>query len=1050
LKTAVDFLRRINRRVDKFFFVLNRSDIWDRSELREALEHQSNVLKQECGIPNPRVLPLSSTFEEHDQEWKERFRSFKRELHVFMKSERDLVICAELARALDEAIARAQGMLISQHRLAENELAVRYKTRLPDSEQLVETLARELGAAVEEKRRYLLDGYPAFQRDKCTQLYARLCNCIEAAPDKESLAQFVPNQLRGEFKASAEALNSYLSDPLNACFRTCQELMVSKVRELFHGIRFVEEQRFFRRTETWVALAIGTAAVGWAATRAWSFEFGAAIGCAAAFAWLWFEWLYFQHVNESRFAAPPLLTLPEALTRYDQIATGAQLQSYIRLQAFSEFEQTLSDGGNAIGRGSVNMVKLGSTFGHPAIGLAAFGVGLAISAIGHISSWTVGAVRKTWDALFGASLQELKNEMLQKTREVYDEFERNSREGGAELIGMTSMAVSFALANNLKEVVQRYKYTLDRLLQRQGSLLEHLERKRRELRSDITAFNGLRVRAAETVQMLRVAMGNAPSLAPSPAVQMPSLNQPVLTPRRQAPVPGARLPMEQAPNSINQKRRWYLGPHIWVATSLLVLMAAWTCLPMFSPAPLQQANKRGTPQASLKQIPAVGGPSSPTPAPDLNGVVDDPVLKAIEPVLKTDENQFCSQSLSSDCRAQFLRQCEYKSVPLNGEGTTGLIITEKATVLCGSGGCPVRLLLDRGSGYEKVFEEIGTQDDITYSSATTNGFFNLITRNGKLDYSTYVWDGSRYVSNPVPAPGPPSSTPSDLQSATNDEAGVRALLAQWAMSFKAKDVQQHVNCYASELEIYYLQRNVSQAFVESNMVHTFDAIFMIRRLDLTDVNISFLGTADAIVTFTMSWDITLASGKPFAGSEIVELKLTLLDGSWRIKSEEKVVGMGPVTDGLDQLVNIGQHGPTANQGVTPAPQTQEGWRKFSKRPVPGMEGTGNTQTITTTPRFGQTPGIKPSFDCTKARTPTELLICRDDDLASLERSMVSAYNQAMEQRSMEQRNILRREQVQWFKEYAQTCDAARLEGERKDCVTRYLTIRTGELTALAH
>jgi hypothetical protein len=93
---------------------------------------------------------------------------------------------------------------------------------------------------------------------------------------------------------------------------------------------------------------------------------------------------------------------------------------------------------------------------------------------------------------------------------------------------------------------------------------------------------------------------------------------------------------------------------------------------------------------------------------------------------------------------------------------------------------------------------------------------------------------------------------------------------------------------------------------------------------------------------------------------------------------------------------------------------------------------------------------KPSFDCTKARTPTEKLICSDGDLALLERSMVSAYNQAMGKRSMEQRKTLRREHVQWFKEYARTCDAAGSENERKECVTRYLTNRTSELTALSH
>ena len=66
----------------------------------------------------------------------------------------------------------------------------------------------------------------------------------------------------------------------------------------------------------------------------------------------------------------------------------------------------------------------------------------------------------------------------------------------------------------------------------------------------------------------------------------------------------------------------------------------------------------------------------------------------------------------------------------------------------------------------------------------------------------------------------------------------------------------------------------------------------------------------------------------------------------------------------------------------------------------------------------------------------------------MEREMVSAYKQAIDQASSEQKATVRREHLQWFSQYARTCDAVRAETERKDCVASFLRNRTQELTAM--
>jgi uncharacterized protein YecT (DUF1311 family) len=89
--------------------------------------------------------------------------------------------------------------------------------------------------------------------------------------------------------------------------------------------------------------------------------------------------------------------------------------------------------------------------------------------------------------------------------------------------------------------------------------------------------------------------------------------------------------------------------------------------------------------------------------------------------------------------------------------------------------------------------------------------------------------------------------------------------------------------------------------------------------------------------------------------------------------------------------------------------------------------------------------VTPSFDCSKASTPTEKLICREPELASMEREMVSAYRQVIDQAPRDQKAIVSREHLQWFSQYARTCDAVRSDTERKDCVTKYLRNRTQQL-----
>jgi uncharacterized protein YecT (DUF1311 family) len=85
----------------------------------------------------------------------------------------------------------------------------------------------------------------------------------------------------------------------------------------------------------------------------------------------------------------------------------------------------------------------------------------------------------------------------------------------------------------------------------------------------------------------------------------------------------------------------------------------------------------------------------------------------------------------------------------------------------------------------------------------------------------------------------------------------------------------------------------------------------------------------------------------------------------------------------------------------------------------------------------------PSFDCAKAATPSEKLICEDPELASLDQDMADAYGDLLAHTPFANRPALRKAQSGWLADYSGRCNAA--PGQRRTCVTQALTERTATL-----
>jgi uncharacterized protein YecT (DUF1311 family) len=107
-----------------------------------------------------------------------------------------------------------------------------------------------------------------------------------------------------------------------------------------------------------------------------------------------------------------------------------------------------------------------------------------------------------------------------------------------------------------------------------------------------------------------------------------------------------------------------------------------------------------------------------------------------------------------------------------------------------------------------------------------------------------------------------------------------------------------------------------------------------------------------------------------------------------------------------------------------------------RAPSGGVRQTPQTQSL-----------IKPSFDCAKARTAVELLICRDGSLATLEVQMATAYHQALDRIAPDRHTLLQQEHLTWFKNYSRTCNNAQSDIDRAACVSNFLTARIAELNS---
>jgi ribosome biogenesis GTPase A len=477
-KTTIDFLSRILRTIDKFFFVLNRADILDPAEQDEALEFVTTALTNECGISEPKVVLLSSS-PSADGTWQKRFRAFEQSLREFMLNERDSVICAELARLLDDAIARSEQLLESKYRVAEQELSAHYNLSLPDATEIVSVLREQINLSIEDDTAQVKEDFLALHESVCENLRGTVEKCISSNFTVEGLVNSAPAQISKAFDTHLNHLNNSLAESFRTIFSNRQSQVAATVSQLFSGVRWLEQKAFFSRLGFWISILIGVVSLlglelicGAPRANLIISPFLGATTAALVYG------TYYWARNRFLFSPATLPTLKHAGYVQSAITGGAMFQN----AAANPVKPNSAP--IHIGRGVWNLT------GNPLFMAA----GAAISGV----TYGIGLLMDKVSGILG----KLRTEIRDTVRPLLDDFEKGTKDSGLGAIAAGREGVRSALHTVLDKSMERYQVILNRLLKPHRRIRESLELRRNTIREDAEVLRAARQVTLDSLYLL--------------------------------------------------------------------------------------------------------------------------------------------------------------------------------------------------------------------------------------------------------------------------------------------------------------------------------------------------------------------------------------------------------------------------------------------------------------------------------------------------------------------------------------------------------------------
>jgi TPR repeat protein len=444
-KTTIDFLSGIQGKIGKFFFVLNRADIWDAEEQEEGLQFVKKALSEQCGITDSRVVLLSSTLARKpgNDHWNRCFEEFERDLNSFMRTERLLIIANEVAQQAFEVSAHAEHLLNSKWRLTEQALAGHHKRRLPDSEELIIKLRAKTLASIQNEAAITSKDFESVHEKYITNLRERVTNWVESARSKDSFGEAAEKSFERECEKVPLRLQYFLDGQTLRSHEKAQSAVAYEVSRLLNRVALLEDRAFFSRRSTYTSALCGGVAgliVGfWTLSSAKS-DFGALSMLLFVGSGLLFGLI----VARNLWRASKRLPVPTR-TRFSS---------------------------------GTHTIKLSHGFWGSVLGI-----------------------------VFPPSIDELKREVMKRSLKALDSLEANTATQGRAWIAREYARIEDDLLKTVDDSVRRYDRIIARIVKAQKSVADTIERRLTELRSASRECKEIQDKLAQAASVIRTTLG---------------------------------------------------------------------------------------------------------------------------------------------------------------------------------------------------------------------------------------------------------------------------------------------------------------------------------------------------------------------------------------------------------------------------------------------------------------------------------------------------------------------------------------------------------------
>lgn len=499
-KTTIEFLKRLETKVDKFFLVVNRADIYSEDEFQEAREYLMDVLQREARIVDPRLYFVSSAAALGDDGsiWRTRLAELVGDIQGFMRRDRDSLVLAELSRLLVTTYERSSHLVATQVRMAEVELQEKYQRQLPDSGELIHGLQVELVARLPVQFAEFKEMFKREHHNTFGLLEKAVVDSIAGASSKSSIREEIPKHIQQLFVAADEHLREFVRDKSSKIFSEHQSRVRSGVEQLFDGLRFVEQRIFMSAISTWVWTILGCALAGLGAFYLDATTSTCVLAAGGGFL-LTFLIVYISYKarGSSSFKPPEFQSLDQLISAASSVTQGEAF----RRQAQNDATQArVQQTAQTVGFNTFRVANMaGRVANIPGLGLVGAGIGFGVMAIGAVGS-------AIWDWVTGPSLRELKEEMLKKSVEATGQFSAHWQQEGLAFVDGVHQLQDAALRDRISITVERYEGLLNKLLERDRGILQIMEARRDSLATTLESLANWKARLAKAATDLQAQM----------------------------------------------------------------------------------------------------------------------------------------------------------------------------------------------------------------------------------------------------------------------------------------------------------------------------------------------------------------------------------------------------------------------------------------------------------------------------------------------------------------------------------------------------------------